>query len=417
VRWLWWPFVPQGKITAIAGQMGQAKSLWTLWLAAAVTRGQGINLKRPGSVLILSAEDDPEDTTVPRLIAAGADLGRVHFLPDFTLDADELQRRCEEIEDVRLIVVDPLSAYLGEKVDSWKSQHVRRALEPVRRLAQESAIAAVIVQHLNRRGDTPDALARIADSQSIPALARSVLLWGPNPADPEGDQGSLKVLTRAKMNLARGCASAAFQIEEVAIPNGIRPPRLVHIGESDARAEDVTADADTRTKRAEAIGFLREHLADGPVEVEKVKQAATEADISEKPLREARERVCRSYRPGGNHGPYVWALKGIHEDGSTKGKGIQGHSGSFTGVNAVDAVDDHISVDGNGRAPDGWRSDEAASFAAELESIIEPADQDSCRCADGGVNESADDGRCERCGGFLAAEAQGNLIGEQGVGW
>jgi hypothetical protein len=71
---LWWPYVPAGKITSVAGQMGQAKSLWTLWLAAAVTTGAGINQSQPGSAIVLNAEDDAEDTIRPRLEAAGADL-------------------------------------------------------------------------------------------------------------------------------------------------------------------------------------------------------------------------------------------------------------------------------------------------------------------------------------------------------
>ena len=87
VHWLWYPYVPLGKLTAVAGQMGQAKSLWTAWLAAAVTCASGINLGRPGSVIMLSAEDDPEDTTVPRLIAAGADLEKVIFPEDFELSS------------------------------------------------------------------------------------------------------------------------------------------------------------------------------------------------------------------------------------------------------------------------------------------------------------------------------------------
>jgi putative DNA primase/helicase len=346
VTWLWWPFVPLGKLTAIAGQMGQAKSLWTVWLAAGVTRGEGLNLKRPGGVLILTAEDDPEDTTVPRLIAAGADRERLLLPPDFTLDAAKLARHCDELGDVRLVVVDPLSAYLGDKVDSWKNQHVRRALDPVRRLAQERAMAVVIVQHLNRRGDTADALARIADSQGIPALARSVLIWGPSPTDPDGDQGSLKVLTRAKMNLARGNASAAFRIEEAVIVDGIRAPRLTHLGESDARAEDVTADQATRTQTAAAMQFVRDQLAAGPQEAEAMKAAAAAADITSKCLRVARERLVHSYRPGGNQGPYVWELRraltdaqGNHELTTLNGKGIQGHSGAFTPVDALVPVD------------------------------------------------------------------------------
>jgi hypothetical protein len=350
VQWLWWPFVPLGKITALAGQMGQAKSLWTAWAASAVSRGRGLNLSRASSVLMLSAEDDVEDTIVPRLIAVGADRGRIHFPESAVIDPDALRRDCVALGDVRLIVIDPLSAFFAERVDSWKSQHVRRALEPVRRLAQELGVAVVVVQHLNRRADSIDALARIADSQGIPALARSVLIWGPDPTDPEGDHGSLKVLTRAKMNLARGNASAAFRIEEVVIVGGIRVPKLVHVGDSDARAEDVTADHETRTQTEEAMRFLREHLADGRREAESVKAAAAAADISAKCLRTARERLVHHYRPGGNEGPYVWELlrppardcPTDPPDCPTNGKGIQGHSGATTGVDAQVALDAHI---------------------------------------------------------------------------
>lgn len=111
VDWLWSPFIPQGKLTALAGQMGQAKSMLAVWLAAAVSQGRGLNLTRPGHVLMLSAEDDPEDTTVPRLIGVGADLERVALLSDWTLEADSLARHCDEYQNVKLITVDPLSAY------------------------------------------------------------------------------------------------------------------------------------------------------------------------------------------------------------------------------------------------------------------------------------------------------------------
>jgi hypothetical protein len=184
-------------------------------------------------------------------------------------------------------------------------------------------------------------------------------VWGPSPTDPDGDHGSLKVLTRAKMNLARGSASAAFQIEEAVIENGIRVPRLTHIGESDARAEDVTADQVTRTQTAAAMHFLRDQLADGPQEAEAVKAAADAADITSKCLRIARERLVHSYRPGGNHGPYAWELRS-----PTKGKGIQGHSGASTTVNALDALDAHIFTDGSSDQADHDLQTLLVAFAA-----------------------------------------------------
>jgi putative DNA primase/helicase len=326
VEWLWHPFIPLGKLSAVAGQMGQGKSLLTVWIAAAVSQGRAPALGDPGHVLMLSAEDDPEDTTVPCLLAANADLDRVTLLEDWTLDATSLEERCEAIHDVKLITVDPLSAYLDAKVDSWKAQHVRRALEPIRRLAQERGIAVLLVQHLNRRAEATDALARIADSQGIPALARSVLIWGPDPADPDGDQGSRKALTRAKANLARAGAAAAFQIVETSVSGGIIKPKLIHVGDADVRANDVVSSENVRTQTEAAMVFLRDFLAGGPQEAEVIKSAAEAAGVTDKCLRTARERLCRpSYRPQGNHGPYVWELS------PDKTKGIHGYTRAPTG--------------------------------------------------------------------------------------
>jgi putative DNA primase/helicase len=353
--------------------MGQAKSLFAVWLAAAVSQARGVSLAQPGHVLMLSAEDDPEDTTVPRLVGAGADLDRITLLADLTLDASMLERHCDEISDVRLVTVDPLSAFLAGNVDSWKSQHVRRALEPIRRLAQERALAIVLIQHLNRRGDTTDALARIADSQGIPALARSVLIWGPNPADPEGDQGSLKALTRAKANLARAHAAATFRVAETPVDGDIIAPTLIHVGAADIRAEDVVSSESVRTQTEAGMVFLRDYLADGPREAEEAKKAAEAADISSKCLRAARERLCRYYRPGGNHGPYMWELL------PGKTMGIQGQSGAITTlhaptVNARLPLDAHGNENGAGHAGDAHRAlaeshedgaDVAAAWALE----------------------------------------------------
>jgi hypothetical protein len=299
VEWLWAPFVPLRKITALAGNMGQGKSLLTTWLAAMTTTG---GLGRPGSVLMLSAEDDAEDTIVPRLAAAGAELTRVHLVPAMQLDADDLAARCKELGNVKLVTVDPLAAYLPDRVDSWKGQHVRRALEPLRRMAAELGPAIVLVQHLNRRGDTTEALARISDSQGIPQLARSVLVWGPDPEDD--GEGTRKVLTAPKANLSPRSRSAAFEICE---SDGY--PMLKHRGESRAAADEVVADARTRTQTQEAVTFLLNELSDGPRETSDLKRAAADAGISEKCLRSAREKVARSFRPGGNHGPYSWELR------------------------------------------------------------------------------------------------------------
>lgn len=230
--------MPFGKISVVAGQMGQAKSLFTAWLAAWTT---------PSGVVMLSAEDDPADTVRPRLEAVGADLERVEIASDVTLDVERLRTLCDELGDVKLITVDPIQAYLPASVNSWKGQDVRIALEPVRQFAAERSIAVLLVQHLNRRTDG-DPLVRIADSQGVPQLARSVMIWGPDPADPAGDHGDRKVLTRVKGNLARSSSTSATLDEQgCAYVTGD-----VLFGDGDDQhitPDDVIADSETRTAR------------------------------------------------------------------------------------------------------------------------------------------------------------------------
>jgi putative DNA primase/helicase len=293
VEWLMWPYFPLGKLSVVAGQMGQAKSLLTAWLAAYTT---------PLGVVMLSAEDDAEDTIRPRLEAAGADLDRVWIDTEAKLDVDRLGKICDELTEVKLITIDPVQAYMPSSVNTWKGQDVRLALEPVRRLAAERSLAVVLVQHLNRRSDA-DPLARIADSQGVPQLARSVLIWGPDPSDPEGDHGTMKVLTKAKANLARSKASATFTIVEKQVTHHIKAPAL--------EKDEVVADQDTRTATDEAVEWLRELLADGPMQAKEAKRQARQVGIADRTLDRAKRRAgVRSESTRGENGisGWTWSL-------------------------------------------------------------------------------------------------------------
>jgi putative DNA primase/helicase len=346
VEFLWEPFVPLGKLTDIAGQMGQGKSLLTELLAAGVTTAHGVDLQEPASVLMFAAEDDSADTIRPRLEAAGADTDRVYIVTGDALDATLIDSYCEEIGDVRLVTVDPLTGFFPKGVDAWNTPQVRRFLRPHIDLAQRRRFALLGVRHINRRADS-DPLARIADAQGIPQVARSVLVWGPDPDDPDGDGGDRKVLATAKNNLIKGRPAASFRIETVCLSETITAPRLVYLGESSAEAGDLVADQEARSQTQDAVRWLRDLLADGPVPVEEAKKAAADIGITPKPLRSARERIATHSRPGGNHGPYVWTLKpacrdnrattGIHSNS----KGIQeGNHDTGQGIQeSVDALD------------------------------------------------------------------------------
>jgi putative DNA primase/helicase len=321
VTWLEFPFVPLGKITAVAGQMGQAKSLWACWLASKVT-------STGGRVIALNAEDDAEDTIVPRLKAAGAELGRVWIEPGATLDVEHLDSICNQMGDVRLITIDPIAAFLPGNVNSWKAQDVRRELEPIRQLAGDRQLAVVLVQHLNRRSDAGgDPLARIADSQGIPQLARSVLVWGPDPADPEGDRGAMKALTKAKGNLSRATASATFTIVERVVDTNIVAPALVRGDDRDISADDVVSDADTRSALDEAAEWLRDVLADGPLEAKDIYRQARENGISERTLKRAKRPagvVSESSRVDTGISGWRWSIKDLGPLGTVGPLGTQG---------------------------------------------------------------------------------------------
>jgi putative DNA primase/helicase len=311
VEYLVEPFLPIGKLTDVAGQMGQGKSLLTEHWAAAVTTCRGTALTEPSSVLMFAAEDDAADTIRPRLEAAGADVSRIYVIEDDAIDVELIDAYCDEIQDVRLVTVDPLTGFFPKGVDAWNTPQVRRFLRPLIDLAQRRRFALLGVQHVNRRTDS-DPLSRIADAQGIPQVARSVLVWGPDPEDPDGDGGDRKVLATAKNNLTKGRPAASFRIEGIRITDDIYAPKLVHMGESNAEAGDLVADQEARSQTQDAVNWLTDLLSDGPVEVGEAKKAAGDIGITPKCLRSARERIATHSRPGGNHGPYVWTLRPSH---------------------------------------------------------------------------------------------------------
>ena len=169
VEWLVDQSFPLGMLAVIGGQPGLGKSQISINLAAGVTTGKGLpgtgGFSNIGSVIILANEDDAARTIRPRLDAAGADISKVHIVEGvaregaevdmFQLDSDiaDLRYRALEIGDVRLIIIDPPSAYLGTKVDSYKDSDVRRVLMPLGNLAQETGAMILLIVHLNKRTD------------------------------------------------------------------------------------------------------------------------------------------------------------------------------------------------------------------------------------------------------------------------
>jgi len=284
-------------ISVLAGDPGLGKSLLTIGLVAKLSRDELDG--QQGNALMLTAEDPLAQTVLPRLEAAGADVGRVHvgsmkrdgletpiLLPD---DIQALRRLVLETE-ARLVVVDPLMAHLGGAINSWKDQTIRQALAPLHSLAEETGAAVLVVAHLNK-GQGSDPLQRLGGSIGIPAAARSVLLLGRDPDDPHGNR---RILAHAKSNVGPLASSLAFTIDGVTLPSsGVETARISEAGRSPHRAEDLLS-IDRRERGVQldrATAFLHEELHEGPRLVKELIERAKQSGISEQTLKRARQAL------------------------------------------------------------------------------------------------------------------------------
>ena len=213
VSWLVEDRVAMGKVTLLAGDPGLGKSFLTLDMAARVTR-EGRH------AAILSAEDDPSDTIRPRLDAMDADISRVHLVrgivvpmgrvphdPSLDTDVKLLATRLRKIEGLALVVIDPISAYMG-KADSHNNAEVRRVLSELTRLAQWTGAAVVCVTHLNKDSAGKRAVYRSMGSLAFTAAARTVHLVTKHPNDEDK-----RVVSVVKNNLSAESAALVYTID------------------------------------------------------------------------------------------------------------------------------------------------------------------------------------------------------------
>lgn len=326
VRWLWTGRIPLGELSVLAGDPGLGKSLLSIYLVAQATNG---SFGKPHNTLLLTAEDSPEHTVGPRLQAAGANLARVRFAvverggieSPVVLPTDvPLLREIVQEQRPQLVVVDPLSAHLSGSIDSWKDPEVRRALEPLHGLARESGAAVLVVAHLNKR-QSEDPLQRLGGSIGIPAAARSVLLLGRDPADPEGEQGSRRVLAHVKSNLSRLAPSLAFEVEDVNLDSSsgdeLETARIVERGESRFTGQELlaTTGGERRSKLTTAVALLERELAAGPQPVKTLETAAEASGISVSTLQRAKSELRVDSKKVDFDTGWEWSLPVKESDG------------------------------------------------------------------------------------------------------
>jgi len=286
-------------------------------------------------VLIWSGEDDPRDTLVPRLIACGADLSRIHFVGSVTeedgirafdpaRDADLLRDHAATMEPPpALLIVDPIvSAVNG---DSHKNAEVRRGLQPLVELATAVRCVVLGISHFTKGTAGRDPVERVTGSLAFGALARVVLA----AAKVSEEEGGGRILARAKNNLGPDAGGFTYDLEPLELPDhpGVHTTR-VRWGaplEGTARvllgkAESVD-DPDEHSALQEAKDFLTELLAHGPLPAKQIKREADEAGHAERTIKRAKAVLGIKARKAGMKDPWLWQLP--HEGGQDMPKGAK----------------------------------------------------------------------------------------------
>ncbi len=350
VEWLWRCYLPAGKLVVLDGHPGTGKSTLTLDVAAKLSSGAAMHGDRetraPRAVLIINAEDSPADTMRPRLKLAGANLRHCYFLREvedsetrekepFDLSRHlETLERCIRESKVALVIIDPLTAYLGT-VNAYKDQEVRGVLAPLATLAEDRRCTILLVRHLNK-GTGTNAVLRGGGSIGIIAAARTGLLLAKDPEDP-----AKRVLAVAKANVGRGAPSLIFHIES---EKGADHGRIVWEGTSPHTAASLLAeapDADSRALEDQVADSVRNALRDGPVPAKQVRSAISDDGLS--PGKGTVERAAKKLgvikrREGFGPGSLiVWELPPI---GPTSPAGAES---SLNGAYAGDGSDQALS--------------------------------------------------------------------------
>lgn len=315
VRWLWPERFPLGKLSLLVGDPCLGKSFLTLDVAARVSKGTAWPDRRdepgePGNVLLLSAEDDPGDTIRPRLDAAGADVTRIHVIDGvcrkqtdeapayFSLACDlhELEA-CIVDTEARLLILDPISAYLDGK-DSHRNSDIRGLLGPLTGLAARCGCAILAVTHMNKSGSMR-ALYRAQGNIAFVASGRAAWLVAKDP-----DDRPRRLLLPLKTNLAANPTGLAFRIIDGALewdpgPVDIDPDQIL-------AAENVP----DRTERDEVKEWLEQLLIRGSLPAKQVEDAARSEGYAMRTVHRAKKTLgVHTNREGfGAGGRYVWEL-------------------------------------------------------------------------------------------------------------
>ena len=286
VEWLWEPYIPFGKVTIVQGNPGEGKTTFALRLAAACTNRKPfphMAVHEPFNVIYQTAEDGLGDTIKPRLMEAEADLDRILVIDEskqgLSLSDERIERAIRQT-GARLIILDPIQAYVGEKTDMNKANEIRPMFRRLAEIAERTGCAVILIGHLNKAAGGQSAY-RGLGSIDFRAAARSVLLIGRVKREP-----NVRVIVHDKSSLAAEGKPIAFCLDP--------ETGFSWIGEYDITADELLSGAggNTATKTEQAERLILDLLADGKeLASEDLVKAAAEAGISERTVQNAKRNM------------------------------------------------------------------------------------------------------------------------------
>ena len=303
IEWLFYPFIPYGKVTIIQGDPGEGKTTMVLQIIAKLTKGEEILPRQentaeakdgvetaadsdmklsespiePVNVIYQTAEDGLGDTIKPRLLAAGADCSRVLVIDDREQPLTMLDIRLEEAivqTKARLVVLDPIQGFLGAEVDMHRANEIRPLMKRVAVLAEKYHCAIILIGHMNKNSNGKSSY-RGLGSIDFQAAARSVLIVGRIKDEPE-----IRVVCHVKSSLAPEGKSIAFRLD--------KETGFEWIGEYDISAYDLLSGDSRGQKSRKEKEFLLEILANGGMAQRKIEEEAEKRGIKKKTLRNAK---------------------------------------------------------------------------------------------------------------------------------
>ncbi|MGM9613815.1 MAG: AAA family ATPase [Butyricicoccus sp.] len=278
VQWIWYPYIPKGKITVVQGDPGEGKTTLALSLVSLLTRGQPMPGSRdalpPMNVIYQTVEDGLSDTIKPRLTAMDADCSRVLVIDESEHALSMCDERLEQAictVGAGLAILDPIQAYLGDGVDMHRANEIRPIFKQLALLAERTGCTILLIGHMNKMQGAKAAY-RGLGSIDFRAAARSVLLVGRSKDDP-----TVRIVVHDKSSLAPEGRAVLFCLDG---ENGF----------SDITANDLLSGNAAVTKTAQAEQLLTELLMAGPKPSEELCQAALTRGISERTLKIAKQK-------------------------------------------------------------------------------------------------------------------------------